>query len=80
MIKKILGGLSLLIALLSAWVASNFFRESLRWWKAPDARPGTLTYLGIQLDGWQIYMPLVVWVIIALAFSIFGLWSLKKRA
>jgi hypothetical protein len=81
MIKALLGSLSLLVALYLSWSAFRVFVSSfLPWWKAPRTTHTTLIIAGMQFSGWQLLIPLVGFIAVALTFAIFGLWILKRRA
>ena len=82
MTKALLGSLSLLASLIFGWSAFRVFIGCfLPWRKAPDTTHTTLVIIaGMQFSGWQLLVPLAVFVIIASAFLILGLWILKRQA
>jgi hypothetical protein len=82
MTKALLGILSLLAALIFGWSAFRVFVGCfLPWRKAPDTTHTTLVLIpGMQFTGWQLLIPLVAFIAVALTFAILGLWILKRQA
>jgi len=80
MTKALPCALSLLGAVLFGWSAFRVFVSCfLPWRKAPDTTHTMLVIIpGMQFSGWQLLIPLVAFLIIASAFLILGLWSLKR--
>jgi hypothetical protein len=81
MIKTLLSCLSFLLALALSLAALHvFFRCILPWRKAPDTMHMTMIFAGMQFIGWQLLIPLVVFIAVALTFAFIGLWMLKRQA
>ena len=80
MIKTILGGLSLVLALLVVLTASGFFVSLiLSWQRAPETMHMTLIFAGVQFTGWQLFIPFAGLLILAGMLTWFGIGMLKTR-
>ena len=79
--KTILGGLSLLMALLMGGFAYHLLVGCIfPWLKAPETTHFTLITAGIQWAGWQLFVPFSISMILAAGFAWWGVEKISAKS
>jgi hypothetical protein len=78
--RTFLIGLSFLLSLILAGGAFRIWVNCiLPWWKAPQTTHVTVILAGIQFAGRQVFIPLAIFSLAALATALMAIRLLKKR-